>query len=87
MRLKKTAATIGAGVALALSLSACGAYGEAHNYNAPAPGTNIVPDWTRIETPYHYSTIIHTCYGKDGLYDTLANDSSVEVIPNDPTCS
>lgn len=83
---KRIAVIAGLVLATVLALGGCGAYGEAHNFNAPAPSHNVVPGWTRIETPYHYSTIIHTCYGPDGVYDTLANDSSVEVVPDDPAC-
>ena len=67
-------------------LAGCGAYSEAHDYNAPAPTRNIVPTWVRIEDPYHYNAIIRTCVGKDGIYIDLANDNSVTVATDDPDC-
>jgi hypothetical protein len=70
-----------------LPLAGCGSYSEAHNYNAPAPSANVTPAWTRIETPYHYNGIIRACVGVDGVYEDLANDNSVTVVPSDPACA
>lgn len=82
-RLVPLAATAAAVVLLA----GCGSYSEAHSYNAPAPSSNITPTWVRIESPYHYNTIIRACVGRDGVYEDLANDNSVTVVPNDPDCA
>lgn len=67
-------------------LTGCGAYGEAHNYNAAPPASNIAPTWTRIESPYHYHTIIRACVSGDGIYIDLADNNSVTVVPADPVC-
>lgn len=72
---------------LAVILAGCGAYGESHNYNAPSPVRNIRADWTRIDSPGNYHTIIRACVGKDGLYLTQADNNSVTVVPNDPECA
>jgi hypothetical protein len=86
MRARPLLAAAVAAVALPL-LAGCGAYSEAHDYNAPSPSANIIPAWVRIEDPYHYNAIIRACVGKDGIYIDLANDNSVTVAANDPDCA
>lgn len=70
-----------------LGLAACGAYGESSNYNAPAPYNNVKLKWERLESPGLYHTIIHSCFGKDGLYLTQADNNSITVVPDDPMCA
>jgi hypothetical protein len=75
---------------LALSLSplaACGAYGESHNHNAPAPTQpDIVASWVRIQSPGNYHTVIRACVGHDGMYLTQNDGTTVVVVPHDPNC-
>ncbi len=75
-------------IALSLVLTACGSFGEAHNHNAPPMPTNtdIQLNWRRIDTPGNYHTVIHACFGKDGLYLTQADNNSITVVPEDPNC-
>jgi hypothetical protein len=69
-----------------VGLAGCGTYGESHNYNAPAPYRTVNLRWERLESPGNYHTVIHTCFGKNGLYLTQADNNSITVIPNDPMC-
>jgi hypothetical protein len=71
---------------LIVFLAGCGGYGESHDYNASAPRTNIPLRWERLESPGNYHTIIHACFGGDGIYLTQADNNSVTVVPNDPMC-
>lgn len=83
---KRRLLAVSVAAAAVLPLAACGGYDEAHSYNAPAPAVNVTPAWTRIESPYHYNGIIRACVDGDGVYEDLANDNSVTVVPRDPAC-
>jgi hypothetical protein len=72
--------------AAVVPLAACGSFGESHNYNSPAPKSNIVGQWVRLESPGNYHTIIRACFGKDGVYLDQSDNNSVTVVPNDPDC-
>ncbi len=72
---------------LLLALAGCGSYGEAHNHNAPAIKTDVQLNWERLDSPGNYHTIIHACFGVNGLYLTQADNNSATVIPNDPMCA
>lgn len=86
MRGKRIAAAIAA-AGIAISLTACGAYDEANDHNAATPktSTDINLLWERLKSPPNYATIIHTCFGVDGLYISQA-DGNVFVVPRDPMC-
>lgn len=75
-----------AAVVLALAVVGCGNFTEAHDYNAPAPKTNIIPQWVRIESVYHYGEVQRACVQGDGIYVSQNDNSSVTVIPSDPAC-
>jgi hypothetical protein len=73
-------------IAAILCLAGCGAFGEAHNYNAPPPYKNYVLHWVRLESPGNYHTIIFACHNADGIYLDQSDNNSVTVTANDPNC-
>ncbi len=81
-RMVATAAMLG-GLLLA---GGCGSYSESHDHNAPPPTNDVQLTWERLDSPGNYHTIIHACFGKDGLYLTQADNNSATVVPNDPQC-
>jgi hypothetical protein len=73
--------------ALAVSLAGCSNYGESNNHNAPFPSApDVKPSWTRIDDPSGYMTIMHACYGKDGIY-VPHQGTTVTIVANDPECA
>lgn len=75
-----------AAAALILALAGCSNYGESNSHNAPLPSApDVAPSWTRIDDPSGYMTIMHACYGKDGIYVPHQGET-VTVVPNDPEC-
>lgn len=84
--MKKTALAA-AGAAIVLTLAGCSNYGESNDHNAPFPSApDVTPSWTRIDSPSGYGTIMHACYGKDGIY-TSHQGTTVTVVPGDPECA
>lgn len=73
-------------VASAIALAGCSAYDAAHNFNAPTPGQVVTGNWTRIETPGNFPSVVFECVGRDGVYQSMDAASSVEVVPDDPNC-
>lgn len=74
------------GLACIVPLAGCGAYNEAHNHNAPAPGYDIRAHWVRVQSPGNYSTVIRSCVGHDGIYLTQSDYTGIFVLANDPVC-
>ncbi len=78
-------AIIAAAAVLAL-LTGCSAYDAAHNHNAPTPTKEIGGQWTRIDTPGNFPSVVFRCVGRDGIYEAMDSPTSVEVVANDPRC-
>lgn len=78
--------TLIAVIAAAPLLAGCGAYAAAHDFNAPTPARIIPGNWARIETPGNFPSVVFECLGKDGIYQTQDQYSSVQVIAGDPNC-
>jgi hypothetical protein len=83
---RKIATVIAAAASLPL-LAGCGAYAASHDYNAPTPAKIFPGDWTRIETPGNFPSMVFECHGRDGVYDNQDSSSSPFVVPNDPECA
>jgi hypothetical protein len=79
---------MGLAITITLIVTACGGakYDEANNHNAPSPTRNVDINWTRIDTPPGYHTIIFACFGKNGIYEDQADNNSVMVLKDDPHC-
>ena len=67
-------------------LAGCSDYSAAHDYNAPTPAHVIRGNWTRIETPGNFPSMVWECVGPDGVYDNQDSSSSPFVLANDPRC-
>ena len=83
--------TIAIGSALiagAVTLTGCGAYNASHDYNAPTPVKIWRPagGWTRIETPGNFPSGVFACHGTDGVYVTMDNSASFNVVRDDANC-
>lgn len=67
-------------------LAGCGSYNAAHDYNAPTPSKIFPGDWTRIETPGNFPSLVFECHGTDGVYVAMDASSSAFVVRDDPNC-
>lgn len=73
---------------LMLALTACGqSYANAHDYNAPTPAKTIVLNWTRLESPGSFPSIIWACFHGSGVYQNQDAGNTTTVLPHDPNCS
>jgi hypothetical protein len=86
---KTTALAAATAAATALALTSCSAYDAAHNHNAPTPVRDWRPPqgWLRIDTPGNFPSAVFACHGKDGIYASMDNSSTVIAVPNDPECT
>lgn len=80
---------IAAAVAVsALALTGCSSYAAAHNHNAPTAQND--PDggrvWHYINSPGSFQTIVYTCIGTEGFYETQDNAYPIVIVPQDPHC-
>lgn len=71
---------------LALALAGCGSLHESNQFKLPDPNVNVRMTWIRIDTPSNYPTVVHACYGPDGIYLNQDTSNTTTVVPNDPQC-
>lgn len=74
-------------IIIAIILGGCAAWQSSHNYNAPPPQRQMIPQWTRIEDPGNFPSIIRACVNGDGIYIAQDGANGPEVIPGDPACT
>lgn len=86
MKHRTAAAVAVIAAAAAIPLAGCSAYSAAHDYNAPTPSRVIPGDWTRIETPGNFPSVVWECVGRDGIYVNMDTASSAWVVADDPNC-
>lgn len=85
MRISSKIVTGIVGVALALSVTACGSgYDQTHNHNTP-PGQYVAPDNQVIEFPYGFDNVARACVSGDGVYMPYGGKTAF-VVPADPAC-
>lgn len=82
-------ATLAAMSAAMIALTAgCSSYNASHNHNAPTakddPNSNRV--WHFFDSPGSFQTIIYTCVGTEGYYETQDNSYPIVIVPQDPRC-
>lgn len=73
---------------LAVMVTGCSSYAAAHNHNAPTAVNDVHPDrvWHYINSPGSFQTIIYTCIGTEGFYETQDNAYPIVIVPQDPMC-
>ena len=85
---RRLAAALAAAATVA-ALAGCGAsYSAAHDHNAPTATNNAVSHlkWHWLDTPGSFQTIIYSCIGTEGYYETQDNSYPIVIVPQDPLC-
>lgn len=72
-----------------LALAGCGnSYAIAHDHNAPTARNDVIPNrvWHFMNSPGNFQTLVWTCVGTEGYYETQDNSYPIVIVPQDPRC-
>jgi hypothetical protein len=69
-----------------LALGGCSSFAASHDHNAPPASNDIRAHWRYIRSPGSFQTIIYTCIGSEGYYETQDNAYPIVIVPQDPLC-